>query len=50
VSTLTGTSAHDLQGTRYSPLDQVGARGVGSLKLAFNIATGVDGGHEAAAW
>src|SRR5436190_14426480 len=28
------TSAHDPQGTRYSPLDQVGTRNVGSLKLA----------------
>ena len=42
------TSAHDLQGTRYSPLDQVGTRNVGSLKLAFSFATGVDRGQEAA--
>ena len=42
------TSAHDPQGTRYSPLDQVGTRNVGSLKLAFSFATGVDRGQEAA--
>jgi len=42
------TSAGDPQGTRFSPLDQITARNVGSLKLAFSFATGNDKGHEAA--
>ena len=39
---------HDTQGTRFSPLDQIDARNVASLKLAFSFPTGVDKGHEAA--
>jgi len=42
------TSAGDPQGTRFSPLEQINARNVGSLKLAFSFATGNDKGHEAA--
>ncbi|MGZ5654143.1 MAG: outer membrane protein assembly factor BamB family protein, partial [Caldimonas sp.] len=39
---------HDPQGTRFSPLDQINAGNVGSLKLAFSFPTGIDKGHEAA--
>ena len=39
---------HDTQGTRFSPLDQIDARNVGTLKLAFSFPTGLDKGHEAA--
>jgi PQQ-dependent dehydrogenase (methanol/ethanol family) len=39
---------HDTQGTRFSPLDQINAGNVGSLKLAFSFPTGLDKGHEAA--
>jgi PQQ-dependent dehydrogenase (methanol/ethanol family) len=42
------TVAHDPQGTRFSPLDQIDARNVGTLKLAFSFPTGLDKGHEAA--
>jgi PQQ-dependent dehydrogenase (methanol/ethanol family) len=42
------TSAHDPQGTRFSPLEQIGVRNVGSLRLAFSFATGVERGQEAA--
>jgi glucose dehydrogenase len=42
------TSAGDPQGTRFSPLEQINSRNVGSLKLAFSFATGNDKGHEAA--
>ncbi len=41
-------SAGDPQGTRFSPLEQINARNVGTLKLAFSFATGIDKGHEAA--
>jgi len=39
---------HDTQGTRFSPLEQINARNVGTLKLAFSFPTGLDKGHEAA--
>jgi len=39
---------HDTQGTRFSPLDQITASNVGTLKLAFSFPTGLDKGHEAA--
>ena len=42
------TSAHDVQGTRFSPLEQISARNVTGLKLAFSFATGVERGQEAA--
>jgi PQQ-dependent dehydrogenase (methanol/ethanol family) len=39
---------HDPQGTRFSPLDQINATNVGTLKLAFSFPTGIEKGHEAA--
>ncbi|HEV8209072.1 MAG TPA: methanol/ethanol family PQQ-dependent dehydrogenase [Vicinamibacterales bacterium] len=42
------TSAHDTQGTRFSPLEEINRRNVATLKLAFSFATGVDRGQEAA--
>jgi PQQ-dependent dehydrogenase (methanol/ethanol family) len=39
---------HDVQGTRFSPLEQITAANVATLKLAFSFATGIDKGHEAA--
>src|SRR5690242_17821416 len=42
------TAAHDPQGTRFSPLDQLNAGNVASLKLAFRFETGVQRGHEGA--
>src|SRR6478735_5788714 len=42
------TVAHDPQGTRFSPLDQINASNVRTLKLAFSFPTGIDKGHEAA--
>jgi PQQ-dependent dehydrogenase (methanol/ethanol family) len=42
------TSAHDPEGTRFSPIEQIGVRNVGSLRLAFSFATGVERGQEAA--
>ena len=42
------TVAHDTQGTRFSPLDQINASNVRELKLAFSFPTGIDKGHEAA--
>jgi PQQ-dependent dehydrogenase (methanol/ethanol family) len=38
----------DMAGTRFSPLDEVTAANVGSLKLAFSFDTGLKRGHEAA--
>jgi len=38
----------DPQGTRFSPLEQINAGNVGTLKLAFSFPTGIDKGHEAA--
>jgi PQQ-dependent dehydrogenase (methanol/ethanol family) len=42
------TAAHDPKATRFSPLDQLNAGNVASLKLAFRFETGVQRGHEAA--
>jgi len=39
---------YDTQGTRFSPLDQINASNVRTLKLAFSFPTGVQKGHEAA--
>ncbi len=41
-------AAHDYANTRFSPLDQVNARNVHSLKLAFSFKTGTTRGNEAA--
>jgi PQQ-dependent dehydrogenase (methanol/ethanol family) len=41
-------AGHDSQGTRFSPLEQINAANVGSLKLSFSFPTGIDKGHEAA--
>jgi len=40
--------ARDYQNTRFSPLDQINASNVGTLKLAWTFSTGVLRGHEAA--
>ncbi len=40
--------ARDYANTRYSPLDQVNARNVGRLKVAWSFADGIPYGHEAA--
>ena len=40
--------ARDYANTRFSPLDQINAGNVGTLKLAWTFSTGVLRGHEAA--